>query len=245
MTERSNEVLSEREQVRARLKATVDTLTEQANLHTQMQKEPVKMLGGASAIGAVLGMVLGRQLRRSKKIYVDANSSDKHQKALIKAQKKDSSPSVGGALLATVGSLAVKTLTDKVIAPKLEAVAQGFLDKIEQGESPFPKSQTLSKPSQSATSSEEVTTQQSRPSPLSGFLKKPATTSTSPTSPTVQSPSQPTPSQPNAAPIQTEEKTNPNAAHLGVVSMPDSKVEAKAKGSTIADHELSNPNHKQ
>lgn len=238
MTERSNEVLSEREQVRARLKATVDTLTEQANLHTQMQKEPVKMLGGASAVGAVLGLVLGRQLRRSKKIYVDANSPDKHQKALIKAQKKDSSPSVGGALLATVGSLAVKTLTDKVIAPKLETVAQGLLDKIEQGESPFPTSQTSSQPSQSASQSKDLTTQQSRPSPLSGFLKKPASTSTTPTTQGVEQTTQS-----SAAFIQTEEKTNPNASHLGVVSMPDSKVEAKAKGSAITDHELSNPNH--
>ena len=96
------ELLTEREAARARLKASVDVLAERANLQVQMQKEPLKMIGGASAVGAVLGMVVGRQFRRSKKIYVDAASPIKHQKALMKAQKKQGGQSVGGALVAAL-----------------------------------------------------------------------------------------------------------------------------------------------
>lgn len=218
-------LLTEREQVRARLKASVDALAEQANLHTQMQVEPVKMLGGASAIGAVLGMVLGRQLRRSKKIYVDSNSSEKHQKALIKAQKNAKSPSVSGTLLMTLGTLAVKTVTDKVIVPKLEIAAQGLLDQIEQGEG-------LQAQIQKATSPKKPTPEKSSvaQSPASPFLKKESSPAASNSSEFVQQ----------------DQKANSKSksSHLGVVTMPESEVEAKAKSSEIAAHELENPNHK-
>ena len=93
----------------------MDALTQQASLHAQMQKDPLKMLGGASAVGALMGIVVGRQFRRSRKIYVDAQSPAKHQKALMKAQKNQKGGGgVGGALVATLGTLAVKTLMDKI-----------------------------------------------------------------------------------------------------------------------------------
>ena len=79
--------LTEREAARERLKESLDVLAERANLQVQMQKEPVKMLGGASAVGAVIGLLIGTQVKRTKKIYVDAGSPVKHQKALVKAQK--------------------------------------------------------------------------------------------------------------------------------------------------------------
>lgn len=131
--------LTEQEEARERLKASVDRLTEQASLQVKMQTEPLKLLGGASAVGAVLGLVLGSQLRRSKKVYVDAHSPVKHQKAFIKAQQKQSKNDVGGALVATLGTLAVKLLTDKVVAPRLEEVASNLLDKAGQPKSALSK----------------------------------------------------------------------------------------------------------
>ena len=44
-----NSLRDERDEARARLKASVDALAYRANLQTQMQKEPLKLLGGASA----------------------------------------------------------------------------------------------------------------------------------------------------------------------------------------------------
>ncbi|GHF32542.1 hypothetical protein HNQ07_000389 [Deinococcus metalli] len=122
--------MTEREAAREQLRASIDALADQANLHVQMQKDPLKMLGGASAVGALLGIVVGRQFRRSRRIYVDAESPVKHQKALIKAQKSQSGGGgIGGALIATLGTLAVKTLTDRVITPRLEGFAESLLDK--------------------------------------------------------------------------------------------------------------------
>ncbi|WP_216323444.1 hypothetical protein [Deinococcus aestuarii] len=123
----------EREEARARLRASVDALAERTNLQVQMQKEPLKMLGGASAVGALIGVVAGRQLRRSKKIYVDATSPEKHQKALINAQKKhQGGGGVGGALVATLGTLAFKVLRDRVLQPKLEEMANTMLERAGQ-----------------------------------------------------------------------------------------------------------------
>ncbi|PTA69032.1 hypothetical protein [Deinococcus arcticus] len=127
--------ITEREEARERLKASVDALTREASLQVKMQQEPLKMLGGASAVGAVLGLVIGRQLRRSRKVYVDAQSPVKHQKALVKAQQKGKGGGgVGGALVATVGTLAFKTLTDKVIAPRLETLADSLMTRAGQAQ---------------------------------------------------------------------------------------------------------------
>ncbi|WP_221088336.1 hypothetical protein [Deinococcus aquaedulcis] len=130
--EPSRVYITEREEARERLKASVDALTREASLQVKMQQEPLKMLGGASAVGAVLGLVVGRQFRRSRKIYVDAQSPVKHQKALVKAQQKQKGGGVGGALVATLGTLAVKTLTDKVIAPRLETLAESLMARAGQ-----------------------------------------------------------------------------------------------------------------
>lgn len=119
----------EREAARRRLQESVDSLAERTNMQIQMQKEPLKLLGGASAVGAVIGALVGLQGRRTKRVYVDVDSPIKHQKALIKAQQQQYGKSMGSALVATLGTLAVKTVTDKIIAPKLEELANNMLEK--------------------------------------------------------------------------------------------------------------------
>ncbi|UBV41606.1 hypothetical protein LAJ19_08000 [Deinococcus taeanensis] len=140
------EYLTEREEARERLKASVDALAHQANLQVQLQKDPLKMLGGASAVGAVIGLVMGRQFRRTRKVYVDAQSPVKHQKALLKAQKSHKGGGVGGALVATLGTLAVKTVMDKVVTPRLEGLADQLLDKAGQPRDPRAAQQPAQKP---------------------------------------------------------------------------------------------------
>lgn len=244
--------LSERDENRARLKASIDALTEQVSIQANLQKEPLKMLGGASAVGAVLGMVVGRQFRRSKKIYVDSASPEKHQKALMKAQKAHKGGGgIGGALVATLGTLAVKTLTDKVINPRLEELANSMLDKAGQ-----PVSKPATKPgapkteaghtdapadalkaalgklglgkSESGTPAEPKVAPAERATPL---LRTPAPASRTSATPTS-----------NVSPVSTGGVASFIKTHPGQVPAPESKVEAKAQGSVITETEKSNPN---
>jgi len=211
---------SEREEARDRLKASVDALTERANLQVQLQKEPLKMLGGASAVGALLGVVVGRQLRRSKKIYVDAASPEKEQKALIKAQhKQKGGGGVGGALVATLGTLAFKALNDKVLTPKLEEVANNLLDRA--GQAPAPKGPTPGRAAAPAGGG------------ASSFLKRPNTGQAQSSS---QAPGDRLPSYGE----QSNDSVTP--AHPGELPSRPSTVEAKAQGTPIAPQDKANPN---
>ena len=124
--------MSDRDDARARLKSSIDALADQANMQLKMQKEPLKMLGGATGVGLALGVLVGRNFRRSRKIYVDAASTKKEQKALTKAQSKSGGGSVGGAILATVATLGFKVLQERVIAPRLGEIADRLLDRSAQ-----------------------------------------------------------------------------------------------------------------
>ncbi len=241
------EPLTDREEARERLKASIDALADRANLQLQMQKEPAKMLGGASAVGAVIGLVIGRQFRRSKKIYVDAESPVKHQQALIKAQKADKGGvgGVGGALVATLGTLAVKTLTDRVLAPKLEELANSLLEKAGEAPKATPGKAAPAR-AQRAALPEKPSGQTPRPMGTAG-------SSSAATSSFLKSaPDRAARPSPDAAESYTQQapaagSTPPPAAsreHPGVVPTPRSVVEAKAQGSAIAPQEKSNPNQR-
>lgn len=230
MADHPTEYRDEREEARARLRSSVDALAYQANLQVQMQKEPLKLLGGASAVGAVVGLVVGRQFKRSKKVYVDAYSPEKHQKALIKAQKKQKGGGVGGALVATLTTMAFKTLNDKVITPKLEEMANNLLDKAGQPGHGHKPGASTSKPG---------VPRPLNPAPLrtggaASFLKHPEAEATAPVPGAVSS----------AVSGSTESVpvisgTLPASSSLPT---PVSTVEAKAKGSPIDPGEKANPN---
>ncbi|PNY80105.1 hypothetical protein [Deinococcus koreensis] len=240
--------LTEREEARERLRASIDALTERASLQVQMEKEPLKMLGGASAVGALLGMVVGRQFRRSRKIYVDAASPVKHQKALIRAQNNKSGSSVGGALVATLGTLALKTLTEKVITPRLEGYANGLLER--SGQAPAGGSGKAGTPGPQASravTSPAAAFEARRSTPLAASLA-PASAPSSPpaVSPARASDTASTPA--GLAPVTgapaTAPATGTPAAHAGVLPHPPSQVEAKAQGSVIDPEQMANPNRR-
>lgn len=123
--------VNEREAARLRLQQSVDQLGREVSLQVNMQKEPLKMLGVATGVGAVLGTLVGRSFSRTKKVYVDPSLGKKDQKAFEKAQKlqRRGNTDIGGALLATVGTLAFRVLQDRVLAPKLEEIAANLTDK--------------------------------------------------------------------------------------------------------------------
>lgn len=222
VTMRETEVryLTEQEAARERLKASVDALTQQASLQAKMQAEPLKMIGGASAVGAVLGMVVGRQFRRSKKIYVNADSPDKHQKALIKAQQKSKGQDMGGALVATLGTLAFKMVMDKVVTPKLEEMADKMMDKA--GQPTGRKSSALLPRADERVNTSAPSGTVPAGTPIQTSYSASVTPNTQGRSSGVTSFIKPT--------------------HVGVVPMPESKVEAKAVGTPISEAERHNPN---
>ncbi|WP_420596775.1 hypothetical protein [Deinococcus sp.] len=120
--------MNEREEARLRLQESVDNLGQEASLQVRMQREPLKMLGIATGVGAVIGILLGRSFKKTKKVYVDDTLSKKERKAFAKAQERYKGPvgNIGGALLATLGTLAFKIVQDRFIVPKLEELAQNL-----------------------------------------------------------------------------------------------------------------------
>ena len=141
--------MSERDEARARLKSSIDALADKANVQLKLQQEPIKMLGGATGVGLALGVLVGRSLRRSKRIYVDAASSKKDQKSLMKAQSKKGGGGIGGAIFATVATLGFKVLQERVIAPRLGEFADRMMEQSKQsGSKPGDAKKTvdLSKP---------------------------------------------------------------------------------------------------
>ena len=220
--------LTEQEEARERLKNSVNALTEQLSLQANMQKEPIKMLGGASAVGAVLGLLAGSQIRRTKKVYVDAGSPVKQQKALMKAQQKSQGQSVGGALVATLGTLAFKAVMDKVVTPKLEEVANGLLDKAGQGQNQSTSAPSVL-PARSATASAPA---QPQAQPAAATYQ-----------PAAGVPAASIPAASIAAPVSTGGASSfVKPVHRGVVPLPESHVEAKAQGTPIPEAEKANPN---
>lgn len=205
------------------------------------------MLGGASAVGAVLGLLIGTRFKRTKKIYVDAGSPVKHQKGLVKAQNaQKGGGGVGGALLATLGTLAVKTLSDRVLAPKLEQIAQNMLEK--SGEAPRAKTD---RPKQMERSSSAGPSLSKREAPVatSGSGPKPMGTASASTNPSATAsflkPAPTDQAESHNVQAGAEGSSPPMAAshdHPGVVPTPRSVVEAKAQGSAIAPDEKGNPN---
>ncbi|MFC6592311.1 hypothetical protein ACFP81_10100 [Deinococcus lacus] len=214
--------LSERELARERLRAKVDVLTEVASLKGQMQMEPLKMLGGASAVGAVLGLVIGSQFKRSKKIYVDAGSPLKYQKALVKAQQKEKGADLGGALVATVVTLGARALSNKLVVAKLEEMAQGLLERA--GE----ERRTPAAPAPARAASNPA---------ASRFLKGASEVTAGPATVRIEK----APAAVTGASGTRDENIH-NTDIPGTPRVPPVQVEAKAKGSPIDPDELHNPN---
>lgn len=122
--------MNEREAARQRLERAVNMLGNEASLKVQMQRDPVKVIGGATGVGLVLGALVGSQLRRTRKIYVDAYSTPQQQKAFAKAQARTQGQgSVGNKLIGLAITLGFKYLQDQVITPRLEAAAHSLEQK--------------------------------------------------------------------------------------------------------------------
>ncbi|MFD1730909.1 hypothetical protein ACFSC4_07180 [Deinococcus malanensis] len=131
---------------------------------------------------------------------------------------------MGGALVATLGTLAIRTLTQKVLTPKLEQLSDSMLHKAGQPGAAHPKAVTK-------TSTVPTVTTPGMPVRVTPSSAGAATLSSTATSTT------------SSAAAGSD--TSPAASflkHPGVVPMPESHVEAKAVGTPIAPEERSNPN---
>lgn len=117
---------------REQLRRSIDGLAERANLYGQMQKDPLKIIGGATGVGLVLGLLVGSRAKRTRRIYVDANSSKKEQNAFAKAQLRTARGGrggIGGALVAAATTIAIRVLQDRVLRPQLEQFADRLVEQ--------------------------------------------------------------------------------------------------------------------
>ncbi|MDO4263498.1 MAG: hypothetical protein Q4C67_04800 [Deinococcus sp.] len=225
--------LTEKELARERLRAKVDVLTETASLKGQMQMEPLKMLGGASAVGAVLGLALGSQMKRTKKIYVDANSPAKYQKGLIKAQQKEKGGDLGGALVATLVTVGARALSNKLVRDRLQTLAEDLFAKAGQapqegqGQSAAPRTAAASAQAAVARPAPSTSSSAASNPAVSRFLKQGAGQPQTASVPGVA-----------AEQAQIPEASGP-VRHAEV---PGSTVEALADGAPIERSEMKNPN---
>lgn len=137
---------------RERLRRSVDELAERGNLYAQMQQDPLKIIGGASGVGLLLGLLLGSRLKRTRKVYVDAASSPKEQKAFAKAQlrvqKGGQKGGIGGALVAAIVTIGIRVLQDRVLRPQLEQMADQLLERAKNAQNAPKPSQPPVKPTQ-------------------------------------------------------------------------------------------------
>lgn len=145
MSDRSKEStppkLSDRYDARAQLRSSVDALADRANLYTQMQKDPLKMIGGASGVGLVLGLLVGRRFARTRKIYVHEDMSKKEQKAYAKLQQRlhkgergAKKGGIGGALMAALTTVAIRVVQERVLKPQVERFADQMSQRAQQGQ---------------------------------------------------------------------------------------------------------------
>ncbi len=126
----------DRYEAREKLRRSVDELAGRVNLYTQMQKDPLKMIGGASGVGALLGVLVGSRFKRTKRVYVDANSSAKEQKAFAKAQHKAGKGGGGGGLtgglVAAATTVGLRLLQDRYLKPQLDRLADNLTQRAQQ-----------------------------------------------------------------------------------------------------------------
>ena len=125
----------DRYEAREKLRRSVDELADRANLYTQMQKDPLKVIGGASGVGVLLGVLVGSRFKRTKKVYVDADSTPKEQKAFAKAQQKASKGGGGGltgGLIAAATTVGVRLLQDRYLKPQLDRLAENLTQRAQQ-----------------------------------------------------------------------------------------------------------------
>lgn len=117
---------------REQLRRSIDGLAERANLYGQMQKDPLKIIGGATGVGLMLGLLVGSRAKRTRRVYVDANSTKKEQNALAKAQLKGAGGrrgGIGGALFAAATTIAIRVLQDRVLRPQLEQLTDRLMEQ--------------------------------------------------------------------------------------------------------------------
>lgn len=240
--------LTEKDLARERLRAKVDVLAETASIKGQLQAEPLKMLGGASALGAVLGLALGSQMKRTKKIYVDANSPVKYQKALMKAQQKEQGTDLGGALVATLVTVGARALSNKLVRDRLQTLADDLLAKAGQVSADGAgagqpartvAAPTVAQPKPKAALAAATASARSNPA-VSRFIKGADQGSQQQGTQTVQSSNlQVHIVQAGAAEAQAQPEPTGPVRHAEV---PGSVVEALADGAPIERGELKNPN---
>jgi hypothetical protein len=122
----------EREAARAKLRQSVDRLTEQVSLQAKLQRSPLQLLGALSGIGLTLGFLLGRRGRSAAVRRAAARAASKVGKAAAGFELR-------GLVLGALGPLLWRIAQDKLIAPFLEQGADRLIERAKKRRSEPPQ----------------------------------------------------------------------------------------------------------
>ncbi|WP_034337349.1 DUF883 C-terminal domain-containing protein [Deinococcus misasensis] len=116
--------MTQSDEAKRHLEESLNTLQESTSLHVKLQQDPLKKIGVAVGAGLLLGVLIGRSTKKTKIVKVAGGKNVEQAK-----EAAASKGALSGVILTAVGGLVLKVLQEKVLAPKLEELADQLLER--------------------------------------------------------------------------------------------------------------------
>lgn len=116
--------MTQSDEAKRHLEESLNTLQESTSLHVKLQQDPLKKIGMAVGAGLLLGVLIGRSTKKTKIVKVAGGKNVEQAK-----EAAASKGALSGVILTAVGGLVLKVLQEKVLAPKLEELADQLLER--------------------------------------------------------------------------------------------------------------------
>lgn len=116
--------MTQSDEAKRHLEESLNTLQESTSLHVKLQQDPLKKIGMAVGAGLLLGVMIGRSTKKTKIVKVAGGKNVEQAK-----EAAASKGALSGVILTAVGGLVLKVLQEKVLAPKLEELADQLLER--------------------------------------------------------------------------------------------------------------------
>lgn len=116
--------MTQTDDAKRHLEENLNALQESTSLHVKLQQDPLKKLGMAVGAGLVLGILIGRGTKKTRVVKVAGGKNVEQAK-----EAAASKGALSGVIITAVGGMLLKVLQEKVLAPKLEELADQLLER--------------------------------------------------------------------------------------------------------------------